>query len=87
MPSLLFSHIAITCKDPLQVERFYTRHFGFKRARVYLPGPGQVVMIRSGDVYLELFPAGQESPVPRADKDGPQYPGTGDCLIIHVQFP
>lgn len=75
MASLTFSHVALVCKDPLEVERFYTRHFGFRRARVYAPGPGQVVMIRSGNVYLELFPATQEAPAPPAGGAGPEYPG------------
>ena len=48
------------------IDNFYTRSFGFKRARVYAPGPGQVVMIKSGDVYLELFKAAEKSPVPPA---------------------
>ena len=50
-----FSHVAITCATSLAVERWYTRHFGFARARV-TPRPGQVVMIKRGDLYLELFP-------------------------------
>ncbi len=75
MPELVFSHIALACADPLAIERFYTKHFGFRRARVYLPGPGQVVVIASGAVSLELFPAKEERPVPQAPDDGPWYPG------------
>ena len=40
MRYLSFSHIGLTCNDPLAVERFYTTHFGFRRARVYEPGLG-----------------------------------------------
>jgi glyoxylase I family protein len=70
-----FSHVAITCADPIAVERWYTRHFGFQRARVYAPGPGQVVMIKRGDLYLELFPKSAQAPAPPAGADGAGYPG------------
>jgi glyoxylase I family protein len=70
-----FSHIGMTCQDPLATERWYTKHFGFERARVYLPGPGQVVMIKRGDLYLELFPAGEKRSAPAPDKDGTNAPG------------
>jgi glyoxylase I family protein len=75
MATAAFHHIAMSCKDPVAIERFYTRHFGFRRARVYAPGPGQVVMIRSGNVYLELFPASAAAPVAPAGGSGPEYPG------------
>ena len=75
MPALVFSHVAISCKDPLKVERWYAKHFGFKRARVYLPGPGQVVMTRAGDMYIEIFPATKEAPAPPVGGAGPEYPG------------
>ena len=29
-----FSRMAISCKDPLSTEKFYTKYFGFNRARV-----------------------------------------------------
>ena len=70
-----FSHVAITCSDPLAMERWYTRHFGFRRARVYAPGPGQVVMIKRGDLYLELFPKSAQAPAAPAGADGAAYPG------------
>ena len=75
MPSLQFSHIAISCKDPLAIERYYTRYFGFKRARVIPLGSDQIVFIKCGSMYFELFRAEGDSPVPAADKDGPHYPG------------
>jgi hypothetical protein len=52
-----FFHTAITCKDPLSVERWYRKHFSFERARVYAPGPDQVVMVKANAVYLEIFKA------------------------------
>jgi glyoxylase I family protein len=75
MPTLTFSHVALACEDPLTVERFYAKHLGFKRARVYLPGPGQVVVIKSGAISLELFPAKEPRPGPAAGEDGPWTPG------------
>ena len=68
-------HIGLNCADPIAIERWYTRHFGFERKRVYLPGPGQVVVIGNGGVALELFPAEGDAPPPRGDKDGPTFPG------------
>jgi glyoxylase I family protein len=74
MPTLTFSHIAFSCGDPLAVERFYTKHFGFRRGRVYAPGPDQVVMIKAGNVYLEIFRATKPLPFPRVRGAGPEYP-------------
>jgi glyoxylase I family protein len=70
-----FSHMGLVCQDPIAVERFYTRYFGFTRGRVYTPGPDQVVMIRSGDAYLELFPATESTDAPPPKGAGPEYPG------------
>jgi glyoxylase I family protein len=75
MAVLPFGHVAIACKDPIAVERFYTKHFGFARSRVYAPGPGQVVMLRAGDISLELFSSTQEAPAPPVGGAGPEYPG------------
>ena len=75
MANSIFSHVGLTCKDPESIETFYSTYFGFKRVRVYAPGPGQVVMIRSGAVYLELFKATEESPLPQSKGAGPDYPG------------
>ena len=74
----IFSQLALTCKDPIATEKFYTKHFGFKRARVAkLPDGDQIVFIKMIDsaFYLELFQAKEESSVPPPTKDGPQYPG------------
>jgi glyoxylase I family protein len=75
MSALTFSHMAISCKDPLAIERFYTKHFGFKRARVIPLGGDQIVFLKSGDTYLELFQAKEQAPISPADQDGPWYPG------------
>ncbi len=71
-----FAHVAINCKDPITVEKFYTKHFGFTRARVLpLGGDEQIVFIKLGNVCLEIFKATEESPIPKADADGPAYSG------------
>jgi glyoxylase I family protein len=75
MASLQFAHIGLSCKDPLAVERFYTKHFGFRRARVVSLGTEQVVFIKAGGVCLELFQAKGEAPLPPAGGAGPEYPG------------
>lgn len=69
-----FSHVAISCRDPIATERFYTRHFGFVRARVIPLGAQQIVFIKLGNVYLELFQAEGTAPTPPAVADGPHYP-------------
>jgi glyoxylase I family protein len=74
----IFSQVALTCKDPIATEKFYSKYFGFKRARVAkLPDGDQIVFIKMADsaFYLELFKAKEESPVPPPINDGPQYPG------------
>jgi glyoxylase I family protein len=81
MPSYTFSHIGLSCKDPIVLEKFYSKHFGFRRARVYAPGPGQVVVIKSDSLSLELFPAAQERPSSRIMGAGPEYPG-----VRHIAF-
>lgn len=72
--SLRFSHVAISCKDPVAIERFYTDHFGFQRARVIPLGDTQIVFLKSGDTYLELFQADEELPRSKPGGDGPHYP-------------
>jgi len=77
----MFSHVAITCADPIATERFYTRYLGFKRARVIPLGDTQIVFIKSEGVYLELFKSIEDRPVPQPDKDGAGYAG-----IRHIAF-
>jgi glyoxylase I family protein len=79
--SLVFSHVAISAKDPLATERFYTKYFGFKRARVIEAGGDQIVFIKSGDMYLEIFRAAGSAPGTPAGGDGPHYPG-----VRHIAF-
>lgn len=73
--SLVFSHVALNCRDPLATERFYTQHFGFRRARVIPLGEEQIVFLKCGAMYLELFQAKGEPPGAAAEKDGPAHRG------------
>lgn len=81
MAVLSFSHIALNCKDPLATERFYTQHFGFRRARVIPVGEEQIVFLRCGAVCLELFAAKGIFPGPCPEKDGPATAG-----VRHLAF-
>ncbi len=75
MSYLHFSHIALTCKDPLAIERFYARYFGFTRARVVNPGEDQIVFLKTGTVYLELFFQHEERHIKAPEGSGIEYPG------------
>jgi glyoxylase I family protein len=81
MPDVRFSHVALNCRDPLATERFYSRYFGFRRARVVPDGGGQVVFIRSGPVLLELFQGEGAAPTPPAEGAGPVTRG-----VRHLAF-
>lgn len=73
----IFSQLALTCKDPIVTEKFYSKYFGFKRARVAkLPDGEQIVFLKMMDCafYLELFKAKEESPIPPATNDGYNFP-------------
>jgi glyoxylase I family protein len=71
-----FHHIAVSCADPLATEHYYARHFGFERARVLPVGDAQIVFLRAGSVYLELFQADGAAPTDASvGSDGPHYPG------------
>lgn len=76
-----FAHVAMSCADPAAVEAFYTKHFGFHRARLCaLPDGGEVVFLKSGEIRLELFKAEGERRTP-AVADGPHEPG-----LRHIAF-
>lgn len=72
-----FHHLSLNCNDLLTIERFYSKHFGFQRARaIDLPDGRQIVFLQGGGVYLELFPAQGERPAsPDMNNEGPLYPG------------
>lgn len=75
MVAARLAHVALACDDPLAVEQWYTDHFGFVRTRVYDPGPEQVVMIRQGELELEIFKADRPRPDGPPTEAGPLYPG------------
>jgi glyoxylase I family protein len=57
MANFAFNHIAFNCRDVPRQERFYTKHFGFKRSRTFNKGtPGEFIMLKLGAMRLELFP-------------------------------
>jgi glyoxylase I family protein len=76
-----FAHIALNCCDMPAIERFYTKHFGFRRARVIELGDDQIVFLKSGSMYLELFRATEKAPTPTPQNDGPAWPG-----VRHLAF-
>src|SRR3954466_7010035 len=70
--SFVMHHIGLSCNDPLKIEEWYSKHFGFTRGRVYAPGPDQVVMIQAGGVYLEWLKSPERLPPPKLQAAG-QY--------------
>ena len=76
MTTAQFHHMGVMCSDMAATERFYTTHFGFRRARVAPLGDGdQIVFLKAGSCYLELFKATKPSPAPAATGPGPEYAG------------
>lgn len=79
---LRWSHVALNCRDQAVTEEFYRRWFGFERARVVpLDDHQQIIFLRQGSVYLELF-GSPEPPQLEVKADGPPYPG----IARHVAF-
>ena len=78
---MVFSHVGLNCRDMAATEAFYSQLFGFKRARVFDIGDGaQIVFLKLGGVYLELF-AAEGNPVAH-EADGPRQAG----LLRHIAF-
>jgi glyoxylase I family protein len=66
--------MAIACNNPLLIEQFYSKYFGFRRARVIPLGDGtQIVFLKNENAYLELFQSKEARPLPHAVADGPWY--------------
>jgi len=54
-------HLALNCANMKKQEQFYSRHFGFRRARVFnAHTPDEFVLLRLGSMCLELFQAPAE---------------------------
>ena len=74
----IVSQLAITCADQSLTEAWYTKNFGFRRARVAkLPDGKEIIFLKMADssFYLELFAADGPSPLPQATNDGHTFPG------------
>jgi glyoxylase I family protein len=76
--SFSFAHVALNCRDLAATEAFYTRVFGFERARTIDLGSSAIVFLRLGAVRLELFAA--EGETARGEADGPHAAG----LVRHL---
>jgi len=56
-------HIAFHCHDIHAQEKFYTKHFGFKRVWTFNQGQvNEFFLIRLGDCRLEFFSAPEGTP-------------------------
>jgi glyoxylase I family protein len=71
-----FNHVALNCNDPVAIEKFYTKHFGFTRGRVIPLGDWNLVFLKGPGVYLELFKTGDANPAGAPEKDGFGFAGT-----------
>jgi glyoxylase I family protein len=72
-------HIGFNCIDRVKQEEFYTRHFGFERARVFNRGQdNEFVMLRLGACCIELFGADEAEPQPS--------PGAQTVGFKHLAF-
>lgn len=82
MPSQLFAHIGLNCKDIDATERFYAKHFGMRRVRVIPLGEDKIVFLRTenGDLTFEMFR--NPGDLPKTENDGPQ----GIGAIRHLAF-
>lgn len=78
-----WSHVGLNCRDQQATEEFYTRWFGFARARVIPVGDSEIIFLRNGNAYLELFPAEVSTADPEPNvKDGPAFAGA----VRHLAF-
>jgi glyoxylase I family protein len=83
-PALRWSHVALNCADQRVTEEFYRRWFGFERARVITLDDGEIVFLRQGEVYLELFRTAEGSPFP-VRGDGPAFHGVARHLAFQTE--
>jgi len=70
-------HLAFTVENLAAFEAFYTKHFGFSRARIIPLGEGKelIFLKNAGGFYFEVFPADFPRPAPAEYGDGPHYQG------------
>jgi glyoxylase I family protein len=81
--TLHWSHVALNCRDQRVTEEFYREWFGFARARTVSLGQEEIVFLRQGDVYLELFRSEIE-PLSPAAGDGPAHQGHARHLAFQT---
>ncbi|MEV7775716.1 VOC family protein [Kitasatospora sp. NPDC086791] len=77
-----WAHVGLNCRDQRVTEEFYTRWFGFHRARTVPVRGGEILFLRNGEAHLELFPAPDGPAAPSATADGPAQPGA----VRHIAF-
>lgn len=71
-----YAHTGLTCRDLATTEAFYTRYFGFHRARVVDLGDGnRIVFLKNENTYLELFQGVGTDPAGVPSIDGHGFPG------------
>lgn len=78
---LRWSHVALNCRDVTATEKFYRQWFGFQRARSVALDESEIVFLRRGDAYLELFEVPDGAEV-AGTADGPKEPGA----VRHLAF-
>jgi len=84
--NLHWSHVALNCRDQRTTEAFYHRWFGFERARsIPIDNQQEIVFLRQGSIYLELFATPQGPLAPPATADGPQAPGVARHLAFQCE--
>ena len=87
MASVILHHLALACQDPAAMERFYSKYFGFKPARVIPIDGGQIVFMQAGGVRIECFQANQQARLQTSRHSGPvqfrwDHPGLAHGLDI-----
>jgi len=87
MSTAWFSHVALNCQDPATIERFYARHFGFRRARVVpLPDGGRMLVFSCGAACSGIPPGWAATATrPGVDLVPSLSPATADALIARAQ--
>ena len=74
--SCTINHIAFRCRDIDAQEKFYTKHFGFKRSRTFHRGEShEFFMLKLGSMRLELFPRDPKAELAPGEKGGEQTVG------------
>ncbi len=81
--NIRWAHVGLNCRDQEATEAFYTRLFGFARARVVEAEGERVLFLRKDQVYLELFGTPGE-PRTESTDDGPHSPGVTRHLAFQV---